>query len=209
MAEKFQSALCVMATFLILTGCFTTERIIFGIHRPKAENAESLAAFLDKHKMNSAENFATDTTGYLTLMNYGDCPEIMVFDKNLNYINYKALPDAKSPSCNAGAGVFLSALNTARTYETSTQYNFNTVVSHLRTFDGKKVEPGSIKKNDFIVLMTWVKWGGNKLFNKHNVDWYNAVKNNKNCSITVLMVNLDLQENWGKEAIKKYKPNIK
>jgi len=198
---KYISTFSIVVAFLILTSCTRILLVMYGVHKPKAENSKSLTAFLDKHKMNFAENFVTDTLGFKILTKYG-APEIMVFDKNLNFVPYKS--EAKG-TCNAPAESFLSRLNAANNYETSKQYNFDTIVSHLRTFDGKKVEINSIKKNDFIIVMTWAKWMGYKIHKEHTVSWYNAIKNNKNCNMVVLMVNVDLQENWGKDVLEKYK----
>lgn len=48
----------------------------------------------------------------------------------------------------------------------------------------------------------------NNLFEVDKDDYYYAIRSNKNCTIKVILVNLDKQEWWGREWNKKIRINI-
>lgn len=116
-------------------------------------------------------------------------PEIMVFNKQGQYIKYK-----DNKACNASAFKFIDSLKIANNYSTIDSVNLNTLQRNFRDLKGSPLNIIN-KESDFTLLIFWTEWTG-KLNKDHTLIWETKAKNNNNCKISLFKINCDFQKYW-------------
>ncbi|MNV19167.1 hypothetical protein D3C71_1100200 [compost metagenome] len=89
---------------------------------------------------------------------------------------------------------FIPDLNLTNSYNKPDSTDLKGELAKFRDIKGKAL--GEVEKADFYILIYWAVWTG-KLNKDHVKIWEDLAKNNKNCKVKVIKVNLDLQEYWG------------
>lgn len=183
--------LLLMLSFVLLQSCKTMMMKMYGIKNPEIENEQSIKKRALKYDLDttnivtvSDQSTATDFSA-----TYG-IPNAAIYDANGKYIEYRQT----DTSCNAGLFQFIPDLNLTNTYHKPDSTDLKGEWVKFRDMKGKAL--GEVEKADFYVLIYWTVWTG-KLNKDHVKIWEDLAKNNKNCKVKVIKVNLDLQEYWG------------
>lgn len=196
--KKHLLSLIVALAVAIFFSCTAVMKKIYGIKKPSIESPESLKK--------DALGFGFDTTYILTsnaekfLDNFHGkgIPDIDVFDSEGNYIEYRD----SDTSCNAGLFKFIPELNTNKIYNKTGKKKLDEELSKFVDLYGK---PHQIEKDaDFYLMVYWATWTG-RLNKDHVAEWEQLVKENKNCKIKYIKVNLDMQTHWPIEEQKRIK----
>lgn len=184
-----KTTLIFLLSFLLLQSCSKIMMKMYGIKNPEIENEQSIKKRALKYDLDttnivtvSDQNIAADFSGY-------GIPNAAVYDGNGRYIEYRQT----DTSCNAGLFRFIPDLNLTSTYNKPDSTDLKGELAKFRDMKGKAL--GEVEKADFYVLIYWAVWTG-KLNKDHVKIWENLAKNNKNCHIKVIKVNLDFQEYW-------------
>jgi hypothetical protein len=119
-------------------------------------------------------------------------PEIMVFDRNGNLLKYR-----EESQCNARAFSFISSLTKESIMEHDSLLLMKDILSKLKDLNGNSASITAKETTDFYVFIFWAVWIG-RLNKDHVRVWENDAKNNTNCNIEIIKVNMDLQEWWDK-----------
>ncbi len=183
--------LLLMLSFLLLQSCKTMMMKMYGIKNPEIENEQSIkkrALKYDLDTTNIVTVFDQRTATELSAI-YG-IPNAAIYDANGKYIEYRQT----DTSCNAGLFQFIPDLSPTNTYNKPDSTDLKGEWAKFRDMKGKTL--GEVEKADFYVLIYWTVWTG-KLNKDHVKIWEDLAKNNKNCKVKVIKVNLDLQEYWG------------
>lgn len=185
----------VLFSILLITavGCQQVAKLIFGIKNPKLENPESVKEYIVKNDWDTQNNFiAKDTASYKAVIGlfYKSIPEAVLFDKNGNELIYKET----SESCNAGLFKVIPDLQKDSQLKKGTHQLKNVLNQYTLSLDGNS--NSIMDDSDYYLLIDWAIFTG-KLNKDHVLPWENLAKNNKNCKIKVLKLNLDIQDNWG------------
>ncbi len=115
-----------------------------------------------------------------------------IYDKFGNYIEFKS----NDSTCNTELSEFIQNLHKDTIYKTSEYPNFFEEYSKYRDLKGNELpKPNSA---DFYIVIFWTAWTG-RLNKTHVKIWEELAKENKNCEIEVLKLNLDIQNHWNKE----------
>ena len=138
-----------------------------------------------------------NASDYPEFTNGKSIPDADIFDMAGNYIEYRQT----DTSCNAGLFQFIPDLNRNSKYNQSGKTSLNSIFTKLRNLKGEKLE--KITPADFYILIYWTVYTG-KLNKDHVKIWEELATKNTNAKIKVLKVNLDIQENWGKDQTDKY-----
>lgn len=188
--SKMKPLLLLVLSFLMLQSCKTIMMKMYGIKNPGIENEQTIKK--------SALKYDLDTTNIVTTADqkvasdfsaYG-IPNAAIYDRNGKYIEYRQT----DTSCNAGLFQFIPDLNPANSYSMPDSTDLKGELAKFRDFKGKAL--GEVEKADFYVLIYCAVWTG-KLNKDHVKIWEDLAKNNKNCKVKVIKVNLDFQEHWG------------
>lgn len=197
-----KTPLLLILSFFLLQSCNGLMMKMYGIKDPEIENEHSI--------LQQALEFNLDTSNIVSVYNHSSTakytgqgiPNASIYSGNGKYIEYRQT----DTSCNAGLFQFIPDLNPANTYHMPDSTDLNGEWIKFRDLKGNKLsEP---EPADFYVLIYWAVWTG-KLNKDHVKVWEDLAKNNKNCNVKVIKVNLDLQEYWGLTDDEKMDVHIK
>lgn len=169
---------------------------IYGIKKPDVENEESIKCKAIKFGLDTSNIVTVNEYDYLQVMKGQGIPDCEIFDRNGHFINYRQT----NSECNAGLFEFIPNLKTDTLYITNDSILLENKMSKFRDFNGNTLQ--KIENADFYVLIYWTVWTG-KLNKDHVKIWENLAYSNKNCTITVIKVNLDMQEYWNEQELEK------
>ncbi len=180
-----------------ILGCKTILlKVVYGYHKPRIENKESILKFANKKKLIKDNIFSfSENDWYWAIKDAKfakDIPEILVFDKNGRMIKYR-----EENQCNAQAFTFISSLDTAKKYNYDSLLTLEKLTSKLRDLDGNFSNFIIEQPTDFYIFIFWSLWTG-KLNKDHVKIWEEEAINNKGCKINIIKVNMDSQEWWTK-----------
>lgn len=170
---------------------------MWGIRAPRIENALSLLATAKKYKLNTASIVATSPEAYRGLVTeFTGFPEVLVFDKQGRYIEYKA----QKKDCNAAVFGFIPGLDKNGTYKMTGKTTLTKVMSGIRDLQGNLLPANFLDPSaDFYMLISWTAWTG-KLNEDHVYKWQELAAKNTKARIQVIEVNFDAQQWWPKQA---------
>ncbi len=198
-----KSKLLVLAFVALFSGCQPIVKMMYGIKNPDIENKNSIIKKALKYNLDTNNIVTVNGKDFLPTPKGKGIPDCDVFDKNGNYIEYRET----DTSCNAGLFDFIPALALNQTYKMPKAPNLRTTLAKCRNLKGELIQP--TYDADFYVLIYWTVWAG-KLNKDHVKIWEDQARNNKNCKVKVIKVNMDMQEYWDKsdrymvvEAMKK------
>ncbi len=188
-------AICSIAVIFLISfsSCQGILKKIYGIKDPEIENENSIKKIALKYQLDTNNIVSVNSNDFLHELNGKSIPDAAIYDSKGNYIEYRA----SDTSCNAGLFEFIPNLSTKNNYNKPDSAKLGTELKKFLKLDGSTIKNSEV--SDFYVLIYWTVWTG-KLNKDHIKVWEDAAKNNKNASIKVIKVNLDLQEHWGTSA---------
>jgi hypothetical protein len=174
---------------LFLSGCKTILYITYGIKKPRVEDAATIKEKALKFGIDTTAIVTVDAKDFMGIFKGLGIPDAAIFDSAGNYIEYRAT----DTSCTAGLFGFIPGLNLKTHYNETHKTTLQAELQKFRDLNGHSIKsPGEA---DFYVLIYWAVWTG-RLNKNHVKVWQDLAKENKNCSIKVIEVNLDLQSYW-------------
>lgn len=174
-------------------GCQTTMMKIYGIKDPDIENEKTITKKALKYNLDTSNIVTVNSDAFLFVLNGRGIPNGAIYDSNGKYIEYRQT----DTSCNAGLFQFIPSLKLNDKYNQPDSADLKTELNKLRDLKGNTLtqpEPA-----DFYLLIYWTVWTG-KLNKDHVKIWEDLARENKNCKIKVIKVNLDIQEYWDEQA---------
>lgn len=196
--SKLTTSLFVMVSFVLLQSCGAIMKKMYGIKNPEIENEQTIKKRALKYDL--------DTSNIVTVYNQSTAydisahgiPNAAIYDGNGKYIEYRQ----SDTSCNAGLFQFIPDLKLITSYNKPDSLNLKSELAKYRDLKGNSLN--ELRKADFYVVIYWAVWTG-KLNKDHVKIWEDLAKNNQNCKVEVIKVNLDLQEYWNLENREKEK----
>ena len=187
----------VLSIVLLFGSCQAILRKVYDLKNPAIENERTILNFAKKYNLDTTNIVTMNASDYPEFANGKSIPDADIFDMAGNYIEYRQ----SDTSCNAGLFQFIPDLNRNGKYNQSGKTSLNSIFPKLRNLKGEKLE--KITPADFYILIYWTVYTG-KLNKDHVKIWEELATKNTNAKIKVLKVNLDIQENWGKDQTDKY-----
>lgn len=165
----------------------------YGVKQPRFESVKSI--------VKKSRRLKLDTSCILVMNPYAigsfykrGVPEGEIFDAEGRYIEYKKT----DTSCNAGLFTFISDLKTDSNYNTSSTRSLKKELNRYKRLDRLPLTETYFKPADFYVFLTWAKWIG-RLNKDHVKEWEELIKKNQKAKIQLILVNIDLMEDWTNE----------
>ena len=181
--------LLVFAAILVLASCQPIMKAIYGIKKPDIENQESITKKALKFGLDTTNIVSVTSKDFPYVLKSTSIPNAAIYDSNGKYIEYRQT----DTSCNAGLFDFIPKLNVSGTYN---KPDSSSLVEEWTKFRDLKGNAMNLPNNaDFYLLIYWNVWTG-KLNKDHVKIWEDLARENKNCKIKVIKVNLDIQEYW-------------
>ncbi|MCC6251524.1 MAG: hypothetical protein IT238_03570 [Bacteroidia bacterium] len=187
-----KNKLLFVPLLLILASCQPILMKLYGIKNPDIENDKSIIKKALKYGLDTSNIVTVNSKEFLYVITEQGIPNGAIYDRNGNYIEYRQT----DTSCNAGLFQFIPALNLVDKYNQPDSSNLKTELSKFRDLKGntlKQPEPA-----DYYLLIYWTVWAG-KLNRDHVKIWEKLARDNKNCKVKVIKVNLDIQEYWNEQ----------
>lgn len=176
-------------SILFLSSCQPIMMKMYGIKDPEVENQKTITKRALKYDLDTSNIVTVNCQDFLYVLNGQSIPDCAIYDRNGKYVEYRQT----DTSCNAGLFEFIPSLNKNDKYNQPDSADLQTELNKFRDLKGGRLsEP---EQADFYLLIYWTVWTG-KLNKDHVKIWEDLAKNNKNCKIKVIKVNLDLQEYW-------------
>lgn len=177
---------------LAFASCQTVARKMYGIKDPSIESKAKIVKKAHKFGLDTTNIVTVNSKDFLRMLIGKGIPDAAIYDKSGKYIEYRQT----DTSCNAGLFAFIPALNLTSKYNQPDSANLDTQLQKFRDLGGNTLAPR--QPADFYLLIYWTVWTG--ILNKDHVKaWEDLAKNNKNCQIKVVKVNLDMQKYWDKD----------
>lgn len=184
-------------TFMFfLVGCTFITKKIYGIKKPKIETDGSIQKKANKFHLDTTNIVTVNVKDFVKVLNKNGIPECNIYDRNGKYIEYRET----DTSCNAGLFDFIPDLKLNVPYNQPDSIPLNSELMKYRDLKGLSLK--EVENADFYVLIYWTVWTG-KLNKDHVKIWEDLAKNNKNCKIKVIKVNLDMQDYWDENERKE------
>ncbi len=183
-------------SLLILAGCQPIVKKIYGIKDPGIENEKTIIKKALEYELDTSNIVTVDSKDFLDVLAGQNIPDGAVYDQNGKYIEYRQT----DTSCNAGLFQFIPSLNLTGKYNQPDSSDLDTELKRIRDLKGNSLEPR--EPADFYLLIYWTVWTG-KLNKDHVKIWEDLARENKNCKIKVIKVNLDIQEYWEEQEREK------
>lgn len=182
-----------MSLLIFLGSCKPILLKLYGIKNPGIEDEKSITTKALKFKLDTSNLVTVSSNDFLQVLEQQSIPEAAIYDKNGKYIEYRETDS----SCNAGLFAFIPALNLNAQYNQPDKPDLFAELSKFRDLKGNPLS--NLNPADFYVLIYWTTWSG-RLNKDHVKIWEDQARNNKNCHIQVVKVNLDLQSYWDAQA---------
>jgi hypothetical protein len=186
----------LLLSLLTLASCQPIMMKIYGIKDPEIENQKTITKRALKYELDTSDIVTVSSKEFLNVLNGQSIPDAAIYDRNGKYIEYR-LTDT---SCNAGLFQFIPSLNLTTKYNQPDSADLKTELNKFRDFEGNILKQPEAA--DFYMLIYWTVWTG-KLNKNHVKIWEDLAKDNKNCNIKVIKVNLDIQEYWEEQEREK------
>lgn len=184
-----KKTLLLLAVVSLLLSCNPIMMKVYGIKDPEMENEQTIKKSALKHDLDTNNIVTVYSREFPKTLKGKSIPDAAIYDADGKYIEYRQT----DTSCNAGLFQFIPDLKPDASYNKPDSANLSSEWLKFRDVKGNKLhEP---EKADFYVLIYWAVWIG-KLNKDHVKVWEDLAKNNKNCKIKVVKVNLDFQEYW-------------
>ncbi len=172
-------------------------KTVYGIHDPRIETEQSILKKAEKYDLNKAAIVSITPSAFRTFQEiHPGVPEALIFDKQGNYIEYKAT----DKSCNAGLLGFIPALDKNGRYNRTGKTTLNTEIASFRDLRGRPLPASYLDPTaDFYVLASWACYAGH--LNKDHVKaWESLAASNTKAKIQFIEVNIDMQQWWPEQA---------
>jgi hypothetical protein len=190
--------LLVFAAILVLASCQPIMKAIYGIKKPDIENRESITQKALKFGLDTTNIVSVTSRDFPYVLKSTSIPNAAIYDSNGKYIEYRQT----DTSCNAGLFDFIPKLNVSGTYNKPDSSGLAEEWTKFRDLKGNEM---NLPNNaDFYLLIYWNVWTG-KLNKDHVKIWEDLARENKNCKIKVIKVNLDIQEYWEPKEKEMYR----
>ncbi len=186
-----KNSLLLFSVFM-LASCQPILMKMYGIKDPDIENEKSIIKKALKYNLDTSNIVTVNSTAFLHVLSEQSIPNAAIYDRTGKYIEYRQT----DTSCNAGLFQFIPALNLNDTYNQPDSADLKTELNKYRDLKGNMLKYPEAA--DFYLLIYWTVWTG-KLNKDHVKIWEDLARNNKNCTIKVIKVNLDVQEYWDKQ----------
>jgi hypothetical protein len=179
-------------SFLVLVSCQPIMMKIYGIKDADIENEKTITKKALKYDLDTSNIVTVNSKDFLYILNEQSIPDGAIYDRTGKYIEYRQT----DTTCNAGLFKFIPSLNLNDKYKQPDSTDLKTELNKFRDLKGNILkQPESA---DFYLLIYWTVWTG-KLNKDHVKIWEDLARDNKNCKIKVIKVNLDIQEYWDKQ----------
>lgn len=186
---KLKPAFLLAGSFWFLQSCNPLMMKMYGIKDPEVENQKTIEKSALKYDLDTTNIVAVESRYFPAALKGHSIPDAAIYDRNGKYVEYRQT----DTSCNAGLFEFIPALNMDNSYNQPDSLPLSSRWINFRDLQGNVIsEPQGA---DFYVLIYWAVWAG-KLNKDHVKVWEDLAKNNQNCKVKVIKVNLDIQENW-------------
>ena len=186
----------IVLSFLILVSCQPIMLKLYGIKNPDIENHKSITKKALKYDLDTSNIVTVNSKDFLYVLDKQSIPDGAIYDRNGNYIEYRQT----DTSCNAGLFQFIPTLNLTEKYNKPDSADLKTELNKFRDLKGNMLDEPELA--DFYLLIYWTVWTG-KLNKDHVKIWEDLARDNKNCKIKVIKVNLDMQEYWDEKEREK------
>jgi len=187
-----KSHILLLIFAILLSSCRPVMMKYYGIKKPRIENEQSLIRKDKRFGFGTNNIVSSNSDNFLHILNGQGIPDAKIYAKFGNYIEFKSNDSA----CNAELSEFIQNLHKDTIYKTSEYPNFFEEYSKYRDLKGNDLpKPNSA---DFYIVIFWTAWTG-RLNKTHVKIGEELAKENKNCEIEVLKLNLDIQNHWNKE----------
>jgi hypothetical protein len=179
----------IILTCLLLSSCTPTLMLFYGIKQPGIENEQSIKKKAIKFGLDTSNIVTISSEDYAMFIDENGVPDAAIFDTQGSYIEYRST----DTSCNAGLYDFIPNLNLNNEYVKPGGKNLESELLKFRDLKGHSL--ATPNKADFYLLIHWTVWSG-RLNKDHVKIWEDLAKENRNCVISIIKVNLDMQEYW-------------
>ena len=188
----------LILSILTLASCQPIMKAIYGIKKPDIENQESITKKALKFGLDTTNIVSVTSKDFPFVLKSTSIPNAAIYDSEGKYIEYRQ----SDTSCNAGLFDFIPKLSLSGNYNKPDSASLSVEWTKFRDLKGNTM---SLPKNtDFYLLIYWNVWTG-KLNNDHVKIWEDLARENKNCKIKVIKVNLDIQEYWETKEKEMYR----
>lgn len=188
----------IIFSLLLLASCQPIMKAIYGIKKPDIENQESITKKALKFGLDTTNIVSVTSKDFPYVLKSTSIPNAAIYDSKGKYIEYRQT----DTSCNAGLFDFIPNLNVLGTYNKPDSSSLAEEWSKFRDLRGNEM---NLPNNaDFYLLIYWNVWTG-KLNKDHVKIWEELARENKNCKIKVIKVNLDIQEYWEPKEKEMYR----
>jgi hypothetical protein len=185
-------------SLLTLASCQPIMKAIYGIKKPDIENQESITKKALKFGLDTTNIVSVTSKDFPYVLKSTSIPNAAIYDSNVKNIEYRQT----DTSCNAGLFDFIPKLNLSGTYN---KPDSSSLVEEWTKFRDLKGNAMNLPNNaDFYLLIYWNVWTG-KLNKDHVKIWEDLARENKNCKIKVIKINLDIQEYWEPKEKEMYR----
>ena len=193
---KLKTTLLLTTSFLLLQSCSTIMKKMYGIKNPEIENEQTIKKQALKYDLDTSNIVTVYSQSTVSAISAYGIPNAAIYDGNGKYIEYRQ----NDTACNAGLFQFIPDLKLTNSYNKPDSLDLKGELAKYRDMKGNALS--EVGKADFYVLIYWAVWTG-KLNKDHVKIWEDLAKNNKNCKIEIIKVNLDFQEYWNLEYNEK------
>lgn len=185
-------------TAVTLSSCQPIMKAIYGIKKPDIENQASITKKALKFGLDTTNIISVTSKDFPYVLKSTSIPNAAIYDSKGKYIEYRQT----DTSCNAGLFDFIPKLNVSGTYNKPDSTSLAEEWTKFRDLKGNEM---NLPNNaDFYLLIYWNVWTG-KLNKDHVKIWEDLARENKNCKIKVIKVNLDIQEYWEAKEKEMYR----
>jgi hypothetical protein len=185
-------------SLFVLASCQPIMKAIYGIKKPDIENQESITKKALKFGLDTTNIVSVTSKDFPYVIKSTSIPNAAIYDSKGKYIEYRQ----SDTSCNAGLFDFIPKLNVSGTYNKPDSSSLAEEWTKFRDLKGNAM---NLPNNaDFYLLIYWNVWTG-KLNKDHVKIWEDLARENKNCKIKVIKVNLDIQEYWEPKEKEMYR----
>jgi hypothetical protein len=181
--------LVVLLPVFMLWSCQPIMMKFYGIKDPDIETEKSIFNKALKYELDTSNIVTISSSVFFDVLNGQAIPDASIFDRDGRYVEYRQTDSA----CNAGLFEFIPALNLLNKYNQPDSADLQSILINCRDLRGNSL--AILESADFYVLIYWTVWTG-RLNKDHVKIWEDLAKNNPNCKIKVIKLNLDMQDWW-------------
>ncbi len=196
--KRFFHTYLIMVVCIVFSSCTLIAKAFFGVKEATPISSKMVLESAEKYRIDATNVFGLTYSAYIDrLFKNGESHvHVEIFDQKGNVI----VPnDTMIEKCSGRIADYLEHIGDTKFYYSSDTLRIDQYLIGLTDVEGAIFPLANIPVADYTAVVNWASHVGK--LNDPVISWKKILENKRDLSITILYVNLDQRDFWGKTPL--------